>query len=242
MREIWFICEAKQQMHILSSVYFSYWYTTYHVLILALLIILSGIVYLLDNTNTIPDTAKQYLSISVGILSMISSFVQSLNQQYKYDSGAEIHKNASLGMKKITDQIGFLQVNPTRDDVSKVQLTSGNGPYNNKEDKNKNSEGKETAAPINTGKDNIDIDSETFVLFTQVYHHCLESCQYQIPVKVSQAFNMVESCVYILMLSLLKFRYIFIAIICTKVIIKKRMDAMNLLVIFVVIWQYNMKR
>ena len=86
MREIWVICEAKQQMHILSSVSFLYWYTTYHLFTLDLLIILSGIVYFLANTNTIPDTAKQYLSISVGILSMISSFVQSLNQEYKYDS------------------------------------------------------------------------------------------------------------------------------------------------------------
>lgn len=221
LNEIWVMCEAQRQMHSLAHVYFSFRERKFHILPLTTLTMLSGILAFLATAAGIPEGVKTYLSISVGILTILSSGVQSMNQESRYDSKAEMHKNASLGMKKILDQIEFLQVTPQVNGPSLIPISAG-APSSSKLKPalslvEENEQGGENGANGQKGGDAIETKQSSGEnneynsgpalitsneeegngsrahTFMEVYQQVLDSCQSQIPVRISQAFKMAES-------------------------------------------------
>lgn len=237
--EVWVMCEEQRQMHRLAFMYYNYRQYRYHVFPLTVITMFSGIMAFLTTADMIPSSWKQYLSLSVGILSVLSASVQSVNQEARYDSKAEMHKNAgksgktaerilmqptfhytftlileislfpttALGMKRISDQIQFIQVDPslklTLSTVSKDQTENGNDlngkePSNNSHNDNtNNSKHEDGMTQVQLDETQMNEDNEktahTSATFKQVYQQCLDSCQSQIPVEISQAFKMAES-------------------------------------------------
>eukprot|EP00551_Chaetoceros_affinis_P011283 CAMPEP_0203674048 /NCGR_PEP_ID=MMETSP0090-20130426/14649_1 /ASSEMBLY_ACC=CAM_ASM_001088 /TAXON_ID=426623 /ORGANISM="Chaetoceros affinis, Strain CCMP159" /LENGTH=233 /DNA_ID=CAMNT_0050539817 /DNA_START=338 /DNA_END=1039 /DNA_ORIENTATION=- len=146
----------------------------------------SGIIAFLASSDVVPQADKQYLSLSVGILAIISTAIQTFNQESKYDSKAEMHKNAALGLKKITDNIDFILVSPSMkkhistENVHVTPQQSQFGQENN------------TDSPIPQTLESNEIDN-TCTTIIQLYTQVLESCQSQIPLKISQTFHMAKS-------------------------------------------------
>lgn len=101
MDEVWLMCEEQRQMHRLAFMYMNYRHFRYHIFPLSIITMISGILAFLSTADMIPSSMKEYLSLSVGILSILSGSIQSINQEARYESKAEMHKNASLGMKKV---------------------------------------------------------------------------------------------------------------------------------------------
>ena len=108
--EIWVMCESHYQMHRLSNLYFADKHYRKYVYPLSSITMLSGIMAFTNSTSILNDRNKEYLSLAVGFTAVLSSFIQNLGQEAKDDTKAEMHKSATLGMKKIADQLEFEQM------------------------------------------------------------------------------------------------------------------------------------
>ncbi len=130
--EIWVMCEAMRQMQRLSWMHYYYRHVRFNIVPLTMITMASGIMAFLASADLVPGKIKNYLSLSVGILSIFSAAIQSANQEARYDSKAEMHKNAAIGLEKITDSINFIQVDPNslkdlKNTISGGAIVSGGG-------------------------------------------------------------------------------------------------------------------
>jgi hypothetical protein len=192
MREIWVMCECQRQMHRLAHMYYAHRQWHFNVLPLTVLTMLSGVMAFLSTADMIPNEFKEYLALSVGILSIFSASFQSMNQEARYDSKAEMHKNAALGMKRITDNIEFIQVDPNLsasvDALKQPKKTGESSEFESVPGVAKTPDEEES-----DDEDDENHHANLCQTFQEVYQQCLDSCQSQIPVQISQAFKMAEA-------------------------------------------------
>ena len=211
------MCEAQYQMHRLSTVYFAYRHKRYYVLPLSILTMASGIMAFVATSSSVNDTIKQYLSLAVGCGAILSTFIQKVGQEAKYEPRSEMHKNASLGMKKITEQLEFYQLevsyeNDCKEDFGTNQepmVTMKKQPQPNNDGDNENDpqedDGKNPNNEMNSKKEleeeetllleseHIQKHEKNSAMFEEMYQQCLESCQSEIPIRIAQAFKMADT-------------------------------------------------
>ena len=195
--EVYVMCECQRQMHRLSFMYYNTRQFRYNVYPLTVITMLSGVLAFLSTADIIPSDLKDYLSLSVGIPSILSASVQSINQEARYDSKAEMHKNASLGMKRICDQIEFIQVDPQLkiyvDVLNQTDGENGGGDLSTVLEQPEYFDQNIIDENYNNNDDDDEKHAHSHATFRQIYQQCLDSCQSQIPVAISQAFKMAES-------------------------------------------------
>merc|ERR1719375_2688157 len=104
LMSLWVRCECERQTHRLAYCYFAFRHFWFLFLPGTLLTLLSGILSFLSSEGA----ANLY--IVVGCLALVATFLQSLNEQLKWGSRAEMHKAAATDLKKITDDLDFQQV------------------------------------------------------------------------------------------------------------------------------------
>lgn len=216
------MCEAQYQMHRLSTLYFAYRHYQYYTLPLSIITMTSGIMAFAATTSSsiVHDTIKQYLSLAVGCSAILSAFIQKVGQEAKYEPRSEMHKNASLGMKKITEQLEFYQLEVSyenecdiKDDGMKkerelmMMLKQPQSTQNNDDDaKNQHVESfNNETNPNNQEQEEVEkhtilLESEqiakqekNIAMFEEMYQQCLESCQSEIPIRIAQAFKMADT-------------------------------------------------
>ena len=92
-----------------------------------------------------------------------------MNQEARYDSNAEMHKNAALGLKQISDHIEFIQIDPKL----KATLTQIQTNNNNIENNPENKEEDGGSIEVEVDEDDIDEDKQKYdnshATFKQVY-------------------------------------------------------------------------
>jgi len=202
LTRIWFKCEAQRQMHRLAHKHFDhlqFWLQSFP---LILLTAASGIMAFLSSSEFFSDSSKQFLSLAVGVLSVVSVAWQQVGKICNYGTRAEMHKNAALGMKKITDNITFNQIDP---DTGPPKIKFSSGPAKGKlnllsrveEDDNKlNSPAVNSGdSPPEISQDEIKKKEEDNLAATyrDLYSQCLESCNSAIPIHINQAFLLADS-------------------------------------------------
>ena len=205
IREVWVMCEAQRQMHRLAFMYYSYRQFRYHALPLTIITMMSGIMAFLSTADMIPNFWQEYLALSVGVLSILSASVQSMSQDARFDSKAEMHKNAALGMKRIADQIEFLQVDPAVNMSTLKLFPVEDVPANPQAVPEVGTDADADPTPalspaadmpelnVNEISDNDNDNANACATFKEVYQQCLDSCTSQFPVRISQSFKMAES-------------------------------------------------
>lgn len=185
--EIWVMCESHYQMHRLSNLYYAHKHYKNYVYPLSSITMLSGIMAFINSTSILNEKNKEYLSLAVGFTAVLSSFIQNLGQEAKDDTKAEMHKSATLGMKKIADQLDFelMQVDQEGDTFQQKPKDSP------KENGGDGTEQPNTDA--NARVEDAPEEKNSIQTYQEMYQQCLESCQSQIPVRISQAFKMADS-------------------------------------------------
>ena len=168
--QIWILCEAQYQQHRLAHEYYAYRSFYFNFLPLGFVTTATGIISFLSTSGVMSPDAKEWLCLTVGILSITSVALQSAAQESKYRSRSEIHLNASLGMKKLKEEIDFHLVDPN------IEVDPD---LNYGDDSSTQTEQKIKKGVVET--------------YRQIFIQVLDSCKSQVPIKVSQAFLLVES-------------------------------------------------
>lgn len=70
----------------------------------------ASILSFLSTTDLFASKSRTLLSVGVGVLAIVSTFVQVLSDQLKWSIRAEMHKSASLDLKQIVDDLDFQQI------------------------------------------------------------------------------------------------------------------------------------
>jgi hypothetical protein len=184
LREVWIMCESQRQMHRLAHQYFKMRHFWFGALPISVITMVSGIMAFLSTSQITAACQKEYLSLSVGVVAVLSSFVQSLAQEAQFGSRAEMHQNAALGMKKLADEIGFKQVDLCNDKKKAVE-----GKELQKTDSDREEGDEEQITDINQSA----IERSSVEKYYEVYQQCLNSCNSTVPVAISQSFHLAES-------------------------------------------------
>lgn len=114
---LWTRCEQERQVHRLSADYFSFRHFWFLFIPTSMLTMTASILSFISTTDMLPQGTRTTLSLIVGVLAILSTFAQVLNDQLKWSIKAEMHKSASVDLKKIVDDLDFQQNTPFLDDV-----------------------------------------------------------------------------------------------------------------------------
>ena len=178
LRQMWLKCEAQRQMHRLAHKHFDhleFWLNSFPIILITAV---SGIMAFFSSSDVIEASRKEFLSLAVGALSVVSVAWQQVGKICNYGTRAEMHKNASLGMKKINDKLSFDFIEPPEP----PKISSDDNTYE------KSSDTKNIV--VEEGAENTKNSAESY---RNLYEQCLESCNSAIPIEINQAFLLVDS-------------------------------------------------
>uniref|UniRef100_A0A7S1HS77 SMODS and SLOG-associating 2TM effector domain-containing protein n=1 Tax=Eutreptiella gymnastica TaxID=73025 RepID=A0A7S1HS77_9EUGL len=123
---MWMQIEIERQMHRLAAEYYTFrqfWFLFFPP---ALMTLVSGILSFVttsEPTARLDSEVNVALSIVVGILSLISTFWQTLNDQLKYGARKERHASAALDLKTILDSLDFADISRLADSSVKANVS-----------------------------------------------------------------------------------------------------------------------
>ena len=209
---MYFRCESQRQMHRLTYERFAhleFWLSSFP---LILLTAFSGVMAFVSSSSIADVPQKEFLSLAVGIISVVSVAWQQINKICNYATRAEMHKNASLGMKKVVEKITFeiSDPDPKRKFKKKLGKNSNsatetensnqkaNTSKNTEEDKNSDEilEGSSEGENNNVKRPNMTSEEMEITVLEQyrdLYDQCLASCNSTIPMKINQAFQLADA-------------------------------------------------
>lgn len=107
---LWIKVEAERQMQRLAAAHFGFWHFYFLFIPAASLTMASGILAFLSTSEAVDAERRVALATVVGCLSLVAVFLQTINDQLKYGSRAEMHRSAVLDLKRITDELDFMQI------------------------------------------------------------------------------------------------------------------------------------
>jgi hypothetical protein len=168
---MWVLCESQRQTHRLAHEYFRFRSFYYNFLPIGVVTSMIGIISFLSTSEILAEDTKNYLGCAVGILSVVSVALQSLAQESNYRARSELHQNASMGLKKLREEIDFRLVDPS------IGADPSMDPEQSKGNETKGSKVKKTVV-------------ETY---RQVFLQVLDSCNSQVPIAISQPFLLIDS-------------------------------------------------
>jgi len=77
---------------------------------------LSGIASLMTTSEFLSDNTKNVFAVMVGILSSISTLMQSFSGSYKYNTKSELHRNVAENYNKLMVKVRFEMACPNEED------------------------------------------------------------------------------------------------------------------------------
>eukprot|EP00041_Stephanoeca_diplocostata_P019156 m.407625 g.407625 ORF g.407625 m.407625 type:complete len:361 (-) comp21228_c1_seq3:433-1515(-) len=121
IQKLWNLCESENQMHRLAANYFAFRHFYFLFLPAAVLTLLSGVLSFLSTSDAVTDSTssdktKDTLASIVGAIALVASFLQTINDQLKWSSRAEMHKSAQTDLKKIVDDLEFKEMSLDTED------------------------------------------------------------------------------------------------------------------------------
>ena len=129
---LWMQIECERQMHRLAAEYFRFRHFWVLFLPAAMMTLVSGVLSFVTTSEMTarPDSAVNVvLSTVVGVLSVISTFWQTLNDQLKYGARKEMHASAALDLKTILDTLDFDDISRMADPSLNVNVTKYHDLY-----------------------------------------------------------------------------------------------------------------
>ena len=102
--------EEEHQMHRLAAAYYGFWHFWFLFLPAALLTMISGVLAFMSTSEAVSTGVRVILAVVVGCLALLATFLQTINDQLAYGSRADMHKSAVLDLKRITDDLEFMQI------------------------------------------------------------------------------------------------------------------------------------
>jgi len=162
------LCESQRQMHRLSYDhlrFLDFWTNTF---VLTVITMISGLLAFLATSDLTTPTprSKEVLSAIVGSVSVLSVAIQKIAKIANFGSRADMHGQVAIGMKKLCDQIESDLTEDPDEIGGLVKTTQGD----NEESTTK----------------------KTIQTYREMYHMCLDACNSTIPLKIQQAFSLVD--------------------------------------------------
>lgn len=137
---------------------------------LALITLLSGIFAFFTEAEFVGDKASSYFSLAIGIMALVSTFVQRLSKTFNFGARAEQHLQVCLSLKNL---------------YGKVNMDSRSMPEDNILESMSNGQDETRNARVAELKSNLKV-------YRGIYDQCLESCSSVLPIKISIAFSLLE--------------------------------------------------
>ena len=113
LMEVWYKVEQERQIQRLSAAHYGAWHFWFLFMPSALLTLLAGILAFLSTSDMLGSALRVRLSIVVGCLALVATFLQALSDQLKLDSRAAMHRSAVLDLKRICDDLEFMSIVPS---------------------------------------------------------------------------------------------------------------------------------
>jgi len=109
LMSLWNRCESERQMQTLAATYFHFRHFWVLFLPGALLTMAASTLAFLSSSRIL-ESHTDTLTTIVGCLALIAGFFQTLNNFLKWNVRAEMHTSAAYDLKKIVDDLEFIQV------------------------------------------------------------------------------------------------------------------------------------
>jgi len=103
-------CECERQQHRLAEKYYSWRQFYFFTLPISVMTMAAGIMAFLSTSQRIRKDDQIILATTVGCLSLIQIFWQTLAGKLKFDTKAEMHLGASVDLKRLADDLDFQKV------------------------------------------------------------------------------------------------------------------------------------
>ena len=164
-----------------------------------------GVLSFFAGTSLFGDAYIQRLTISAGILSLVSVTWQKMGKTWNYGARSDMHRKAFTSIEKLRTKVNFELRTRYVEDIERDQTEeSGTSPTVVRDklkklvssSSSKNEPGKkedETGKDAGAGQEGKKKDSDLLQGYQQIFEQILESCSSALPVSVSQAYLLIQT-------------------------------------------------
>lgn len=161
-------CESTLGKHRLAAIHLAYKQFWIFTIPMALLAMASGILAFLATANLFDDRTNQLLNVYVGTFAFIVVFLQTPDQQLKFDTRADMHEAAAIELRDLRDELQNIIIR------SGVMMRDRSG--------------------IAGGDDEEEESLKQMCMdIQQKYGQCLKSCKSTVPMPINNAFDELDT-------------------------------------------------
>lgn len=192
--------QREHQMHRLAAAHFKAYQLWFLLMPAALLTMLSGILAFLATSSMIGTNTKTFMTLVVGLLSLGSVFIQTINDKLNFGGRGTMHAGAVLDLKQVKDQLEFKQINDITGGGKKPRVSpkkATDDPAIGADQKPATGVPKPTTgAPSSNITDELEkgaLSGKTVDTYNEIYVQIQSSCKSAVPLRIQQAFAMADS-------------------------------------------------
>lgn len=188
----------EHQKHLLASLHFKAIYDRLLFIPSIMITLAGGILAILAQSGIYSEDTKSAFTISIAVLASFSVFWQSLMKQLDYGGKASLHDSAATALNKIYKLALMRSMEQKSGDLGEQLpdgsdnveagvhvLTVGTNEENTKKEEDNSASGKALHVPVVRGEDHTTLSKQ--------FEQALQGCTSNVPIKISAAFDSLES-------------------------------------------------
>ena len=187
-------CQSQIYRHHLAHAHFSFLQFWLFTVPIAGFVMTSGILSFFNSTQLTQGNEEVYVGIMIGVMSVLVVFFGTLQTYYDFDVRAAMHYNVVTDLDRLRAELQVIQIKYMH--ARKAHINTHN--RNNDDGINVNSSNTMiTSTDGDAVKEEGDIglisQGESFEMIQARYQQCLISCKSPVPLKIDQAYRMIDS-------------------------------------------------
>ena len=187
-------CQSQIYRHHLAHAHFSFLQFWLFTVPIACFVMTSGILSFFNSTVLTKDNEEVYIGISIGVMSVLVVFFGTLQAYYDFDVRSAMHYNVVTDLDRLRAELQVMKIKHMHAPKAHSHTHHGNNDDGN--DVN-SSNTMITSTHRDAVKEEEDIglisQGESFETIQARYQQCLISCKSPVPLKIEQAYRMIDS-------------------------------------------------
>ena len=180
-------CQSQIYRHQLTNEHLSFLQFWLFTVPMAFFVMISGILSFYNSTNLTAGDTEVHVGISIGCISVVVVFFGTLQSYYNFDVRSAMHYNVVTDLDKMRAEL----------QVMRIKM----GDYCNRNNEDGSYVNSSNTVKTNTNHDAVKEEDDTVVIsqgesFESIqarYQQCLASCKSPVPLKIEQAYRMIDS-------------------------------------------------
>ena len=190
-------CQSQIYRHHLAHAHFSFLQFWLFTVPIACFVMTSGILSFFNSTSLTHGDDEIYIGITIGIMSVLVVFFGTIQTYYNFDVRSAMHYNVVTDLDRLRAELQVMKIKYMHGDRGR-QIKQVITSRNNDDGSDVNSSNTMiTSTHRDAVKEEEDIglisQGESFETIQARYQQCLISCKSPVPLKIEQAYRMIDS-------------------------------------------------